>query len=136
MVPLSSLDVQQIADQRRAVSVGLEPSATESTAEAVQHEVSVSLGIVGHNGWGTHDKTSLTSRYYVWSIPPGFESELGSIPVEGDCGDRNVLGHACSRGACGFYFSKLIPRVILLVFLLVSAAIDGQNDFKFRWLRE
>jgi hypothetical protein len=23
----------------------------------VQHEVSVSLGIVGHNGWGTHDKT-------------------------------------------------------------------------------
>ena len=55
----SSLDVQQIADQRRAISafgVGLAPSATESTPEVVQHEVSVSLGIVGHNGWGTHDK--------------------------------------------------------------------------------
>jgi len=37
--------------------VGLAPSATESTPEVVQHEVSVSLGIVGHNGWGTHDKT-------------------------------------------------------------------------------
>jgi hypothetical protein len=37
----SSLDVQQIADQRRAISafgVGLAPSATESTAEVVQHE--------------------------------------------------------------------------------------------------
>jgi hypothetical protein len=56
----SSLDVQQIADQRRASSafgVGLAPSATESTPEVVQHEVSVSRGIVGHNGWGTHDKT-------------------------------------------------------------------------------
>ncbi len=27
------------------------------TPEVVQHEVSVSLGIVGHNGWGTPDKT-------------------------------------------------------------------------------
>ena len=55
----SSLDVQQIADQRRAISafgVGLAPSATASTPEVVQHEVSVSLGIVGHDGWGTHDK--------------------------------------------------------------------------------
>src|SRR5258707_6186969 len=55
----SSLDVQQIADERRAISafgVGLAPSATESTPEVVQHEVSVSLGIVGHDGWGTHDK--------------------------------------------------------------------------------
>jgi hypothetical protein len=55
----SSLNVQQIADQRRAISafgVGLAPSATESTPEVVQHEVSVSLGIVGHDGWGTYDK--------------------------------------------------------------------------------
>ena len=46
----SSLDVQQIADQRRAISafgVGLAPRATESIPEVVQHEVSVSLGIVG-----------------------------------------------------------------------------------------
>ncbi len=55
----SSLDVQQIADQRRAISafgVGLAPSATESTPEVIQHEVSVSLSIVGHDGWGAHDK--------------------------------------------------------------------------------
>jgi hypothetical protein len=40
----------QIADQRRTISafgVGLAPSPTESTPEVVQHEVSVSLGIVG-----------------------------------------------------------------------------------------
>jgi hypothetical protein len=56
----SSLDVQQIADQRRAIrafGVGLAPSATESTPEVVQYEVSVSLDIVGHNGWGTPYKT-------------------------------------------------------------------------------
>jgi len=50
----SSFSVQQIADQRRAISafgVSLAPSATESTAEVVQYEIGVSLGIVGHNGW-------------------------------------------------------------------------------------
>jgi hypothetical protein len=51
----SSLDVHQIADQRRAISafgVGLAPSRNESTSEVVRHAVSVSLGIVGHNGGG------------------------------------------------------------------------------------
>jgi hypothetical protein len=46
----SSLDVQQIADQRRAISafgIGLAPSATESTPEVVPHEVNGSLGFVG-----------------------------------------------------------------------------------------
>jgi hypothetical protein len=46
-----SLDVQQIADQRRGISafgVGLSRQAqTESTPEVVPHEVRVSLGIVG-----------------------------------------------------------------------------------------
>jgi hypothetical protein len=58
----SSLDLQQIADQRRAISafgVGLALSATESTPEVVQHEVSVSLGIVGHNGWVRMTRPSL-----------------------------------------------------------------------------
>jgi len=32
------------------------------------------------------------------------------------------------------FFCRRIPRVILLVFMLVSAAIDDKNDFKFRWL--
>lgn len=39
----------------RSASVSRQ-SATESTPEVVQHEASVSLGIVGHDGWGTHDK--------------------------------------------------------------------------------
>jgi hypothetical protein len=36
--------------------VSLVPSATDLTAEVVQYEVSVSLDIVGANGWGTYDK--------------------------------------------------------------------------------
>jgi hypothetical protein len=79
------LDVQQIADQRRAISafgVSLAPSATESTPEVVQHKVSVSLGIVGHDGWGTHDKTFPRSRDIMFGRSRReFESEPGSIPV-------------------------------------------------------
>ncbi|WP_315763713.1 hypothetical protein [Bradyrhizobium sp. SZCCHNR2009] len=33
-----------------------------------------------------------------------------------------------------FYFCRRIPRVILLVFVLVSAAIDDKSRFKFKWL--
>jgi hypothetical protein len=31
-------------------------------------------------------------------------------------------------------FCQVIPRVILLVFLLASTAIDDENRFKFNWL--
>jgi hypothetical protein len=37
------------------------------------------------------------------------------------------------RGAC-YFILPAISRVILLVFLLVSAAIDEENYFTFRWL--
>jgi hypothetical protein len=48
----------QIGVARSALfDVSLVPSATELTAEVVQYEVSVSLDIVGANGWGTYDKT-------------------------------------------------------------------------------
>jgi len=33
-----------------------------------------------------------------------------------------------------FYFCQPLPRVILLVFPLVLAAIDDENYFKFKWL--
>ncbi|WOH50103.1 hypothetical protein [Bradyrhizobium sp. sBnM-33] len=32
------------------------------------------------------------------------------------------------------YFCELIPSLMLLVFLLVSATIDKENNFKFNWL--
>jgi hypothetical protein len=32
------------------------------------------------------------------------------------------------------YFCQLMARVILLVFLLVSAAIDDEKHFKCKWL--
>ncbi len=33
-----------------------------------------------------------------------------------------------------FYFCQLMARVSLLVFLLVSAAINDENYLKFKWL--
>jgi hypothetical protein len=62
-----------------------------------------------------------------------FDSEPGSIPV-GAMWTGTAWACADCRGACCFIFCQLIPRVILLVFLLVSAAIDDENYFKFKWL--
>lgn len=124
----SSLDVQQIVDQRRAISafgVGLAPSATESTPEVVQHEVSASLGIVGHNGWRTPDKT----------LPRPRDIMLGRVRFR-----SGRLWRPERHGACLLpwslllYFCQLMARVIVLVFLLVSAAIYDENNFKFKWL--
>jgi hypothetical protein len=33
-----------------------------------------------------------------------------------------------------FYFCELTPRIGLLVFVLVSAAIEDENNCKFKWL--
>ena len=50
----------RISVARSALSASVSRQAQPSRPpEVVQHEVSVSLGIVGHNGWGTRDKTSL-----------------------------------------------------------------------------
>jgi hypothetical protein len=116
------LDVQQIANQRRAISafgVGLSPSATVSIPEVVQHKVSVSLGIVEHNGPGTHEGTLLWPRdILLGRCRRNFESEPGSIPIE-------RLWRPARHEACllpwslPIYFCRLIPRVIVLVFPLV-----------------
>jgi hypothetical protein len=58
-----------------------------------------------------------------------FESERGLIPV-GAIWPRGVP----AAGELLFYFCQLIPCVSLLVFLLVSATIDDENYFKFKWL--
>jgi hypothetical protein len=39
-----------------------------------------------------------------------------------------------AAGSLRFYFWRLIPRVILLVFLLVSVAIQEEVYFDFNWL--
>ncbi len=39
-----------------------------------------------------------------------------------------------AAGSLLFYFCQLLPRVILLVFSSVSAAIDDENYYKFKWL--
>ncbi len=53
-------EVQQIADQRHAISAFRRQSRTKPNrviAEVVQYEVSISLDIVGANGGGTYEKT-------------------------------------------------------------------------------
>ena len=44
------------------------------------------------------------------------------------------MGVCLLPGSLPFYFCQLIPRVSLLVFLLVSAAINDENYLKFNWL--
>jgi hypothetical protein len=48
----------------------------------------------------------------------------------GDRGDRNGTGRACCRGARCFLFLRTDTRVKLLVFVMVSAAIDDENCLK------
>jgi hypothetical protein len=61
------------------------------------------------------------------SVRVGFDSDRR------DCGGRNGIG-VPATGSLLFYFCRRIPRVILLVFVLVSAAIDGKSSFKLKWL--
>jgi hypothetical protein len=58
-------------------------------------------------------------------VPLGLRVGAGFDSGRGDFGDRHGKGRACCRGGLLFYFYQLTPRVILLVFLLVSVAIDG-----------
>jgi hypothetical protein len=74
----------------------------------------------------------LTSRYNIQVDPAGISS-LGSIPVGAIVADGNGMGGACCREP-PFYFCEPKPRVSLLVFLLVSAAIQDKNELKFKWL--
>lgn len=74
------------------------------------------------------EQLRLTSR----SIPPEVRSESGSIPI-GAIVESGTAWARPLREAC-YYFCRRIPRVILLVFVLVSAAIDDKSDFKFKLL--
>jgi hypothetical protein len=67
------------------------------------------------------------------SSPRDFELELGSIPV-GAIAETGTAWGAPAAGSLPFYFCQLILHVSLLVFLLVSAAIDVKNYFEFKWL--
>jgi hypothetical protein len=44
------------------------------------------------------------------------------------------MGPALLPGSLLYYFCRRIPRAILLVFVLVSAAINDKSNFKFKWL--
>jgi hypothetical protein len=61
------------------------------------------------------------------------ESEPGSIPVEAIVETGRARG-APRAGEPAVLFLPAIRRVILLVFLLVSTAIDVEKCFSFKWL--
>jgi hypothetical protein len=63
----------------------------------------------------------------------GISGQAGFDSGRGDSGVWNGMG-VPAAGSLLFYFCRRIPRVILLVFVLVSAAIDDKSNFKFRWL--
>jgi hypothetical protein len=70
-------------------------------------------------------RSSLDLVIYFGRSRRDFESEPGSIPV-GTIVEARRHGPRVLPRRLLFYFCELDkPRVILLVFLLVSAAIDG-----------
>jgi hypothetical protein len=62
-----------------------------------------------------------------------FESEPGSIPV-GTVVETGTAWGVPLPGSLLFLFLHLTPSISLLVSLLVSAAIDDKNYFKFSCL--
>ena len=90
--------------------------------------------VVGKLGVGLVPGASGSTRKVVQvESRRDFESELGSIPVAAIV-EAGTARPRLLRGCLLNIFLQGVPRISLLVFLLVSAAIDGQNDFKFRSL--
>ena len=67
-------------------------------------------------------------------VPRDFECRARFDSGRRDCGDPERHGARMLPASLLFYFCQLILRVSLLVFLLVSAAIDVKNYFEFKWL--
>jgi hypothetical protein len=89
---------------------------------------------VGHNGPGTHEETLLWPRdILLGRSRRDFESEPGSIPVERLWRTGTAWGVPAAVGPAVLFLPAITARD-LLVFLLVSAAIDDKNHFKFKWL--
>jgi hypothetical protein len=63
-----------------------------------------------------------------------FESEPGSIPVGAIVETGRAWGVRAAVEPADLFFLPAIRRVSLLVFLLVSATIEDQNFYKFKWL--
>ena len=62
--------------------------------------------------------------------PTGIPSQNG-FDSDRDCRDRIGMASPTATAPTTLLFCKLMSRVILLVFVLVSAAIDDKSDFKF-----
>jgi hypothetical protein len=63
--------------------------------------------------------------------PVGISTQRRVRFRSGLCGDRTAWV-ALAAGELAFLFCELVPRVSLLVFLLVLAAIDDKNRFTFK----
>jgi hypothetical protein len=60
-------------------------------------------------------------------------SRPGSIPLEAILQTETAWG-VRAAGEPAFYFCQLIPRISLLVFVLVSAALQEKIWLQFNWL--
>lgn len=129
--PHQKIDVQQIAVLRRwsspfgfgrAPSDCLPPKSSSASECRAPH--------LGHNASTARQNTAWTSRYNVTSVPPAFRTWVRFRSKIAQT-DR----HVPVAGSLPLYFCRQIPHVILLVFVLVSAAIDDKSQFKFKWLR-
>jgi hypothetical protein len=130
---VSALDFHYVA-RSALFDVSLVPSATELTAEVVQYEVSVSLDLVGANGWGTYDKTRPwppdieLSRSRSNSIRAGFDSSRTTV----------VTGTAWAVPAAAEELADLFLRANAEHHVAGISAGIGSNRrrkcFKFNWL--
>lgn len=76
----------------------------------------------------------LASRYYARSISAEISSQSRVRFRSRQLWRPERHGARLRAGEPDILFLPAIPRVILLVFLLVSAAIDEVNYFTFKWL--
>jgi hypothetical protein len=87
--------------------------------------------------WESNPRFSIIPRRTAETNPRD-PSLQGFARARFDSGRRIVESGTASgvpvAGSLLFYFCRRIPRVILLVFVLVSAAIGDKSGFKFKWL--
>jgi len=96
----------RISVARSALSASVSANRYRVAPDVVQHEVSVSLGIVGTiDGYAWQGPSSDLAMLY-WVYPCGdFQSEPGSIPVWAIV-RPDAMRCACRRGACCSIFAS------------------------------
>ena len=89
MLPRSGCTAERISVARSALSASVSAKRYRVAPDVVQHEVSVSLGIVGTIDGVRMARPSLDLAILYWVYPYGdFRVRAGFDSRLGDCGDR------------------------------------------------